>query len=489
MKKSLIWLLLAVLLLTSCSERPANLTETVETEPETEPYIEPPKTYLEALRENLGYQDFPDSIHCYTEPLIREYSDISAITFDLESKETRFISYNDLYSLEIQWSDGEATLDQPNCNYLTEADGTRIKLCPYEYCRNDITELCSHVNLTNGKIIGDWIYFTGSNECIGAPAHPNREEGILGKVNMLLRYSITENRIEKVMDLPGNASLDIAAYGVMYLSVWNDDLSGWQTVLVDPENQIAAVHSYVSLHDAVPYDGWLYYGCLNRISPDLSEQETVANYNHSLYIEFLGNSKNTFWFLVDCDAADDMKKAPKLYHNTSSVGKRSYLLTYTPRDGFVKVLDHLSHAVLTNDSLYVTKRGNRQSFIVTEDRTTDPDHIAALSLQDVSFPSPEKFFVDTDGTVIRYALTASGKMDPDSGTVFCSEPPGEYLNRITSFGNSIRMHTILYANETENAHRIGSDYYYFERNYLCSPDLRLDGESITSRSGGGWYEE
>lgn len=111
MKKTLILLILltfAGVCLTACSDRPANLTETEETAPETEPYVEPPKTYLEALRENLGYQDFPDSIHCYTEPLIPEEAFVDSSQISFGEPEERFISWNHMYNLEIDTGSTEA---------------------------------------------------------------------------------------------------------------------------------------------------------------------------------------------------------------------------------------------------------------------------------------------------------------------------------------------------------------------------------------------
>jgi len=257
MKKCLIWLLLAVLLLTSCSERPANLTETVETAPETEPYIEPPKTYLEALRENLGYQDFPDSIHCYTEPLIHEEDFVapSQITFGEEEK--RFISWNHMYELEIDAGEyGGFIGTNPNGNFLTDAKGKRVKLCPYDWCREDVNEACTHVDLSNGAVAGDWVYFVGQNSCVAAPNHPKKDRG--GHVNMLLRYSVTDHTIEKVLDLGGPSFIRMAHNGVIYLRTMHSTANIDYTILVDGENGIAAKISRNTTPDTVGYGDYLY---------------------------------------------------------------------------------------------------------------------------------------------------------------------------------------------------------------------------------------
>lgn len=112
--------------LPSCAERP-DIDETEETEEETE-YVPPEKDYLTKLAENKGYQDYPDSIHCYTKPLIdlEDYCDKSELTFDTSQPEDgRFLSCSYRYQLEITSSQGGFVTENANSNYLT-ACGTTV---------------------------------------------------------------------------------------------------------------------------------------------------------------------------------------------------------------------------------------------------------------------------------------------------------------------------------------------------------------------------
>lgn len=444
MKKSLIWLLLAVLLLTSCSERPANLTETVETEPETEPYIEPPKTYLEALRENLGYQDFPDSIHCYTEPLIHEedFVDPSQITFGEE--EERFISWNHMYELEIDAGEYGSFIDtNPNGNFLTDADGKRVKLCPYDWCRDDVNEACTHMDLSNGAVAGDWVYFVGRNACVAAPNHPKKDKG--GHVNMLLRYSVTDHRIEKVLDLPGYSWFRMAYNGVIYLRTMHPTANIDYTILIDGENCIASKISADPTPDTAGYKDSIYQWELGRglvrYTAAFEEEGVVyadANTDIRLNRSVAGTCSKGI-VLQDRREKSDGSVTDTITCITEK-GKETVLLKDHPK----------SFWYTAGDKLYCVPHA-------PEDR-----HI----FNAVFGENTREYTVPTAGDVRVYSLTGG-----DSYTTVYTESmtPGEFLLFCQPYGDSIRISTLVPPTSPGT--------YPLRRQYLLkNGSLILDGE-------------
>lgn len=418
MKKSLIWLLLAVLLLTSCSERPANLTETAETEPETEPYVEPPKTYLEALRENLGYQDFPDSIHCYTEPLIHEedFADPSQITFGEE--EERFISWNHKYALEIDAGEyGGYFDDNSNGNFLTEAEGKRVKLCPYDWCREDVNETCTHIDLSNGVVAGDWVYFVGANSCVAAENHPKKDKS--GKVNMLLRYSISEHKIEKVLDLGGSSRIQMAHNGVIYLRTLHSAANIDYTILVDGVNGMAAKISRNTTPDTVGYGDYLYEWKLGK--------------GLVRYTAAFENEKVVF-----ADPNPDIRANRKVIGTCRSgvvLQKRTENADGSVTDTITYITEKGKEGILLKDHspAYWYTAGN--NLCCVPDAPEDRHLFSAVFGQNT-----REYTVPNVGEVRFYSLSGG-----DSYTTVYTESmtPGEFLLFCQPYGDSIRISTLV----------------------------------------------
>ena len=445
MKKNLLILLLAAICLVSCSERPANLTETVETEPETEPYIEPPKTYLEALRENLGYQDFPDSIHCYTEPLIREedFVDPSQITFGEE--EERFISWNHMYNLEIDAGEYGGFIDtNPNGNFLTDAKGKRVKLCPYDWCREDVNEACTHVDLSNGAVTGDWVYFVGSNFCQASPNHPKKSH-TTGKINMLLRYSLEEHRIEKVLDLGDFSHIRLAYNGLLWISTTHPAANIEYTVLLDGENGIAAKLPGMVKPDTVGYEDALYCWILGK---GLVRYNAALEEEGVIYSDTSSDLRDNRLVIGACRRGIVMQKRTE-----NAGGSVTDTITYITEKGKEAVLlrDHpVSFWYTAGDKLYCVPHA-------PEDR-----HI----FNAVFGENTREYTVPTAGDVRVYSLTGG-----DSYTTVYTESmtPGEFLLFCRPYGDSIRISTLVPPTSPGT--------YPLRRQYLIkNGSLILDGE-------------
>lgn len=443
-----------LLLLPSCAERP-DIEETEETETEEE-YIKPPKDYLEQLAENLGYTDYPDSVWCYQPALVTEedFVSIDKIKFDMsEPSPKRFISWNYMYHLELthESSGGMWITEYPNSSFITTADGTRTKLCPYEECREDDGDTCAHISLAGGHVLGDWVYFEGGNECIAAPNHPNRSD-VNGQVNMLMRYSISENRVEKLIDLPSYVSKIFSAYGVLYVEV-TDPLSNVPyMLLVDSNGSVCRTKTLQNV-GTFPANGKLYgvyNGELFCHTPALEEFATVTaassvigEYNGNLYLKRTDTGGKYAGILDDQSAY------------------RESVVLLTP-DGKETVL---------LDNIYAAKAAGGYLYTVM--------HQPAVHLFDIGGESGEKIFLNNDGKVLRYPLSNDGKIDGEGEVVFdtslhCTES-GEYIYQIDDFGDSVRV-TTFFAPPLEDDWRCG------QRMYVLTEDgAREDGEGMLSQ--------
>ncbi len=444
MKKVILFLLLAAFLLASCSERPANLTETAETAPESEHYAEPPKTYLEALRENLGYQDFPDSIHCYTEPLIREEDFVSPSQIIFGEEEKRFISWNHMYDLEIDAGEYGSFVDtNPNGNFLTEANGRRAKLCPYDWCREDENEACTHLDLSAGVVAGDWVYFVGRNFCVAAPNHPKKDKG--GHINMLLRYSITEHKIEKVLDLPGTSLIDMAHNGVIYLRTMDNTANIDYTILIDGENGIAAKTS-------------------RRVTPD------TVGFRDYIYQWNLGQGLVRYTAALEQDGI--------IFADTNSDLRNNRKVIGTCKSGIVlqKRTENADGSV-TDTITYITEKGKEGTLL--RDHSSAYWFTAGNSLYCVPYtPQDRHLFNAVFGTQTReYTVPYVGDVrvyslsGGDSYTTIYTESmtPGEFLLFCQPQGDSVRISTLVPPTE--------SGTYPLRRQYsLNNGQLILDGE-------------
>lgn len=419
MKKLLLFLLLPLLCLLSCSERPSELAESMETAPETEPYIEPPKTYLQALAENLGYQDFPDSIHCYTEPLIREedFVDPAQITFG--GKEERFVSWNHMYNLEIDAGDyGGAFETNPSGNFLTDADGNRTKLCPYDWCREDVSEICTHLDLSAGAVAGDWVYFVGANSCQAAPNHPKKSSNT-GKVNMLLRYSLAEHRIEKVLDLGDFSHIRLAYNGLLWITTTHPAANISYLILLDGVNGIAAKLPGDVTPDTVGYGDSLYCWILGK---------GLVRYNAALEEEGIVFADSSTGLRNNRKVIGTCRRGIVLQKRTENTdGSVTDTITYITEKGKEAVLlrDHpISFWITAGDNLYCVPHA-------PEDR-----HL----FNAVFGTNTREYTVSTAGDVRVYSLTGG-----DSYTTVYTESmtPGEFLLFCQPYGDSVRISTLV----------------------------------------------
>lgn len=466
MKKNLyllvsITLLMFCLLLSSCSERPDGLNETEETAPETEEYVEPPKDYLTQLADNLGYADFPDSVWCYQPALVSEedFVAVDEIEFDLDTPtDGRFISYNYTRIVEFiseDTGDGYIT-SYPNVNYLTSPDGTRTKLCPYDDCREDAYEPCTHINLQeNAWVLGDWVYFTGANRCIAAPNHPNRSEEN-GAVNMLLRYSLKEHRIEKLLDLPGTVTPRFSAYGVLYLGV-EDPVSHTRYFLLVDQNDNVAKAPLV-LHCSTPFGGYLYGtygGVLYRCNYDLTERVEIplTHAGGSLVPAICGVSHDRLYLRI-LDNHGDVKLS---FEDQSDDNITLVMLDAKGKE--TVLLDGVYDAVVTDDYLYAAMRDTNFAFSYTTNSGEE-----------------QNCYSNSTGQVIRYELAADGTIKGDGTVVFDvktdTTEAGEYLHSIEPYGDSIRIMT-FFPPPSEEENLLGSRYYL-----ITDDGIREDGEEL-----------
>lgn len=457
MKRIWILPLFLLLLLPSCMDRPDQLDNTEpETEAETE-YTPPPKSYLEQLALDPGYADFPDSVWCYQKAVIDEDDFISAdeIKFDLDNPaEERFISFNYTRIVEFQLDEDAPayaettgyTTEYPNVSYLTSADGKREKLCPHTDCREDAYEPCTHVDLSNGKILGDWVYFVGQNFCIAAPSNPNRGEN--GYVNMLLRYSLTEHRIEKYLDLPDAVYNPFTAYGVLYLEV-SDPISGTNYFILIDEDGNAAKAPCVQ-NCRTPLDGYLWgtFGSkVRRASYDLNEQEefTLKNAGNP---SIRGSAKGRLYLILSVPVDPE-----------NNAQAERFLITLDSKLKETVIISGVYDIAVTEDYLFILNHDTALAFSHTD-----------------KLGEERKYYRNCGNQVIRYPLASDGTITGEGVVVFDSAvdaaEEGEYIRGIEKYGGSIRIETFFYP-PSEDSNLLGARFY------LITPDgVREDGEGL-----------
>ncbi len=431
-------LLLLVTFLLSCAERP-DIDETEETEEETE-YVPPEKDYLTKLAENKGYQDYPDSIHCYTKPLIdpEDYCDKSELTFDTSQPEDgRFLSCSYRYQLEITSSQGGFVTENANSNYLTAPDGERIKLCPYDWCREDFEEKCTHLDLTSGKVVGDYVYFVGSNACVGSPNHPDRDEDG-GYVSMLLRYSIETHEIEKVLRLPGTTWITLAAYGNLYLDVRDEALNSRYFLILDCTNMKAAKsnspYGGLNLNAYAVTEEYIYYlgtssrydkQTLYRCRPNLTESEEVHVFQYGDY-DLIGTYRGNFYLTREYNREDETSKPQTRSMFRAQQYTQTDILRISKSGNVSVLLTDVHCTVLTDGVIYTTDLEPRVLFQMEKarDGRTDETNL--------------DFYTNCGTTVTAHTLSLSGDIRR-SETVFDEtvHSPGQALFNIQKYGNSI----------------------------------------------------
>lgn len=472
MKKLTLLILALLLLLPSCMDRPDQLDNTEpETEAETE-YTPPPKSYLEQLRDNLGYFDGPDSIFCYVKPLVEksDYIMPEEMAYDLDrEEETRFLSCNHTYSYEVAFvnMDGKDDLfarsDAPNIVYLTEADGTRTKLCPYEECRDDFYETCTHlagVVVRSAVVYEDYVYFLGRNLNAAAPNNPRREDHDLpelARVHMLLRYSLTEHRIEKVLDLPGGSSITGAGYGLIYLSTYDTYANIFYGILYSPDDNTAAKFPNLNVYRENMTPDGIYLeqndGTYRLYEPNLaSYTEAERNPHRRWRIEgylFDGSDEKIVW--------DGFTK----------MDGQAWRLTYIDSRGREEVvLDKITSYHITDDAVYVTEYADaRVVYAYTDDAWSH-----ALEEDGI-------MYVNNAPCVYRYDLNAYGRIDLESKTVVFTEgadtlSPDEKIVEVHAYGDYIRVATAHPPME-------GSDDRCVWRKYIVkNGTVTFDGEGL-----------
>lgn len=448
-------LLLSLICVTSCAER-FDTPETEETETEEE-YVRPPKDYLTQLAENLGYADYPDSVWCYQSALVSEedFVTLDKIEFDMNTPSPEyFISWHYTYTLEIknESADGMLVTEYPNSCYLTSNDGERRKLCPYEDCRNDYSELCSHINLQYGQVAGDWVYFVGVNECVASPKHPNRSIKN-GAVNMLLRYSISENRVEKLLDLPSNVIQLFSAYDVLYVNLTDPRSNAPYMLLIDSNDNVCKTDTLPHV-GTIPSNGKLYGAYNGEVfchTPALDEYTTISTTAASIIGEH-----NGYIYLKHSD------NGGKYVGATQEQSEYKESVSLLSPDGTETMLfENIYDAAVTGGSLYIVTR-------------TPPFHV--FDIEKIN----AQVFTNNDGKVLRYSLKKNGTLDGEPEIVFDTSlhttESGEYLYGIDDFGNSIRV-TTYFAPPLEHDNRCGMRMYI-----LTDDGSREDGEGMMSRN-------
>lgn len=463
MKRPIILFLISAMLFlfNACMDRPDGLeNKEPETKAETE-YAPPPKDYLEQLALDPGYADFPDSLWCYQAPVMSDNDFVTAeeIVFNPDKPtDGRFISYNYMLTTELTIS-GElpvyadySTLitEYPNVSYLTYPDGTREKLCPYEECRNDPYEPCTHVNLAHGLILGDWVYFTGANYCLAAPGNPRRSDEN-GCVNMLLRYSLTEHRIEKYLDLSGPVYQYFTAYGVLYLEC-RDPVSAMDYfILIDENGQIAKAPSVTRC--TIPLSSYLYgtYGDqVIRTAYNLTEPEEFT-LNNSGHPSIRGTAKEKLYLILQVSRGGSDSEESSEPHRT--------LITLDTNGNETVLLDGVYDIVVNEDALFVLRHEPSVAFTVT-DRMGDE----------------RKYYTNSDGKVYRYTLASDGTINGTGEVVFDAasdaSSDGEFLYGIEPYGSSIRIQT-FFAPPLDNNNLPGTRFYL-----ITDEGIREDGESL-----------
>lgn len=457
MKKLTLLTLALLLLLPSCMDRPDKLDNTEpETEAENE-YTPPPKDYLEQLALDPGYADFPDSIWCYQKAVMAadDFVTVDEISFDLDHPEEEwFISFNYTRTVEFQLDEdapeyAETTgyvTEYPNLNYFTTADGKREKLCPHTDCREDTYEPCTHVDLSNGKIVGDWVYFVGQNFCVAAPNHPNRSEN--GYINMLLRYSLTEHRIEKYLDLPDSVYNTFTAYGVLYLEV-RDPISGTNYfILIDEDGKCAKAPCVQNCR--TPLDGYLWGTFGNKVlraSYNLSEHEefTLKNAGNP---SIRGSAKGRLYLLLS---------VPVETENNAQAERSLVILDSKLKE--TVILSGIFDIAVTEDYLYVLNHDTALAFTVTD-----------------SLGEERKYYRNCDNQVIRYPLASDGSVSGEGTVVFDSSKDatgeGEHIRGIEKYGDSIRVQT-FFEPPSEESNLPGTRFYIVTEDGACE-----DGEEL-----------
>lgn len=490
MKKLLLMLTLAVLLagMSSCSERPIKLDlpeETSETGKKSDP---PPKTYLEALEADLGYQDYPDSILCYTDPLM-EYNVLpfEYIHFTAEEPDERFISYNYTYELQLVHENDVFTATQPNANYLTRPDGTRQKLCPYQTCRDDLWEACSHLSLAGGVVYGDFVYFSGANRCVGWKDHPNRD-GIL-EVNMILRYDIAKNTVEKVMYTNGTTRMMTAKYGVLFFTVDDNlmcmELATGETAFVPDENRLIRKMMYPLKYEETQfyYDEWdgetctIYAAEYDMSEVSLHRQFTVPE-------ELAGGSvslTDSGIYLMQYQSMDE-KSWDFTLSRMDFTAASAYDLWLIDENGNPKLLlENLAECVIASDCIYAAEYENRAVFTTPFIKTEDNRFLHEF----------EEYYtvsgVTNAGTLMRYEIQKDGTL-ADGEAVFTegadTRDAEEYLEDIQAYGDAVRVYTLVPFDDSEDS----PDREYFTgfwrhwRTYIVTADeVVQDSDMVTER--------
>ncbi len=409
--KKLFALLLCLVLLTSCMDRPPNIDETEEeTEIETVNRDEKPdKTYLEALAAIPGYRPFPDSIFCYTDPLLTEFVDADSMKFGKE--EERYISWHEKFNFVIE-SEGFGTWDgfYPKANLLTSPDGTQTKLCPIPYCREFESENCAEIDLSRGVVAGDWVYFAETNPNAGWNLNPRQYAPYSG-VCMLLRYSIKDHTVEKVLDLPGFPYGFVGYRGILYLC------AGDQTFIIDGVNTRAAVSDERIAAGALGYADFLYSWNngegLVRYNAGLTKREVILADAETTRI-IIGSTDNGILLeeIRNSGKASETHRISLIDKN----GNETDLLTDQPESTWL----------MSGDILYQMPGGERllfQSYNRFIDRTDD-------------------YYNYTTGVIYAYGIDGT-KLSEQRIAFSEAMTPGEYLSSCFLQGKKLRVSTVL----------------------------------------------
>lgn len=364
------------------------------------------RTYANSVSFDGGFYNFITKEESKRKELVRDsrfcsIEDIEFIPDYIEDE--RFISCEEYYN-----SGDERYLRMPSGNYLTYPDGTKEKICPDEYCRNDPGEYCSHVNLIGGIVDGNYVYYIGKYNN-GRKTKSDGSFTSLDYSNYLMRYDLVDNVNEVVMELPYYAGIVLSANGCLYINVnvladAADSVSHRKisTVIYDKRNIRAAEVSFncVDFYDSAAMGEWIYYmkgDRVCRIKYDLSENEVLDT-----------GSSEYFYYTYDTlhyktDVLGVAKN--KVFCTKYAAASENYNVVSFDKNGKMReVLSGVDGAVLADNSLFCIIGDN----------------------------------------VVRYSLEFRGKVIGDGETVFSESQsckPGEHIDKIEKYGDTAAVHT------------------------------------------------
>ncbi|MBR4000503.1 MAG: hypothetical protein IKI93_19420 [Clostridia bacterium] len=275
-------------------------------------------------------------------------------------------------------------------------------------------------------------------------------------MHMLLRYSLKEHRIEKVLDLPGDSHITGAGYGLIYLSTYDSYSNIFYGILYSPDDNTAAKFPDLRIsRDSLTADG-IYIpqddGTYRVYEPNLaSYKEAERNPHQTHRTESYrpdGGDEPIEW--EDFTKMDN--QAYRMYH-IDSKGRESLML------------ERIVAYQTGKDAMYVIEYA-------------DARVVHAYTEESWLYDYYETVYVNTDTSVYRYDMKSNGRIDPDSKTAVFTEgtdtiDTDEKLFAIQPYGDYVRVTTLHPPME-------GTDDRCVWRKYIIKDGtVTFDGEGVT----------